>query len=90
MNEDDELRPLIFEGFGAERVGNDVLWFLEQRPGRSGEVYEMVSFDGLLYIEDGVITTPRAGGDTLAHETSGRTAGDVIAELRALATETQP
>ena len=90
MNEDDELRPLIFEGFGAERVGNDVLWFLEQRPGRPDEVYEMVSFDGLLYIEDGVITTPRAGGDTLAHETSGRTAGDVIAELRALATETQP
>ena len=90
MNEDDELRPLIFEGFGAERVGNDVLWFLEQRPGRPDEVYEMVSFDGLLYIEDGVITTPRAGDDTLAHETSGRTAGDVIAELRALATETQP
>ena len=90
MNEDDELRPLIFEGFGAERVGNDVLWFLEQRPGRPDEVYEMVSFDGLLYIEDGVIATPRAGGDTLAHETSGRTAGDVIAELRALATETQP
>jgi|GEM_PF-3256577 len=89
MNEGGNLRPLIFEGFRAERVGNDVLWFLERRPGRQDEVYEMVSFDGLLYIEDGVIATHRAGNDTLAHTTSGRPAGDVIAELRALAADPQ-
>jgi hypothetical protein len=50
----------------------------------------MISFDGLLYIEDGVISTPRAGEDSLAHQTAGRNADEVIDELRALATETQP
>jgi hypothetical protein len=90
LNDDGELDPLILEGFGAEQVGNDVVWFLEQRPGRSDEVYEMISFDGLLYIEDGVISTPRAGEGTLAHQTAGRSADEVIDELRALATETQP
>ncbi len=84
LNEAGELRPLILEGFGPDRVGNKVLWFLEQRPDWPEGIYEMVSFDGLLYIEDGMITTPRSGEDTLAHETAGRSAADVIAELSGL------
>jgi hypothetical protein len=36
LNEGGKLRPLIFEGFGADRVGNDLLWFLEQSAGRPG------------------------------------------------------
>jgi len=90
LNEGGELRPLILEGFRGERVGNKVLWFLEQSAGRGVGVYEMISFDGLLYIEDGVITTPRAGDGTLAHRTAGRSASEVIAELRVLATGAQP
>jgi hypothetical protein len=85
LNEDGALRPLILEGFDADRVGDRVLWFLEQSGGRQEGIYEMVSFDGLLYIEQGVVATPRAGEGTLAHRTAGRDADEVIAELRSVA-----
>jgi hypothetical protein len=85
FNERGTLRPLSLDGLVTDKVGDEVLWFLEHSAGRPAGTYEHVSLDGLLYILDGAVTTPLEGEGRLAHRLIGTPIADLLDDLAVLA-----
>jgi hypothetical protein len=69
----------------TDKVGDEVLWFLEHSAGRPAGTYEHVSLDGLLYLLDGAVTTPLEGEGRLAHRLIGTPIADLLDDLAVLA-----